>query len=311
MTDGAGMLFDLAPAVAALLLGGLLGWSGAGKLADRALAERAAGTALTRLLGDPGRAAAALRLVGAAEASLAAGLLLGPAAGATAGAAAGLGTAALGTGFLGYLAWARVTDPGSSCGCTAARNEPITWRAFARAGLVVAGGLVVTGGLVVAGGAATGRPWWSVVAAQPAAAAGALAAGVAVLAGLSAGLDHRWLLPLRQARIRLFGHPLAGTAGPVPLAGRGGPVPLAATVDLLVRSRAWEAAAGVVRSGLVEHWDADGWRVLRYTGVSAGRPVSVLFALDATATAAGPAGPAVRVSVVAEDTAEILALAPA
>jgi hypothetical protein len=73
----------------------------------------------------------------------------------------------------------------------------------------------------------------------------------------------------------------------------------------------------VVRSDLVEHWEAGGWRVLRYTGVSAGRPVSVLFALDATATATGAAaggteaGPAVRVSVVAEDTAEILELAPA
>ena len=300
-------MVELAPVVAGLLLAGLFGWSGAGKLADRALTARAGDIALARVVGGPRRAGGLLRVVGAAELLIAAVLLLGPGPGTVAGIVAGAGAAALGTGFLGYLTWARVTDPGSSCGCTAKRHEPITWRAFARAGLVLAGGLAVAG----AGAAATapGRPWWSAVAAHPVTAAGALVAGAAVLVALSSDLDRRWLLPLRRARIRLLGHPLAGD----PLAGTGGPVPLAATVELLTGSRAWEAAAGVVRSDVVEHWDTDGWRVLRYTGVSAGRPVSVLFALDATATTAGSAaaGPAVRVSVVAEDTAEILELAPA
>jgi hypothetical protein len=305
-------MFELVAAVAGLLLAGLLGWTGVGKLTDPMLVARAGDTALARLLGDPRRAAGALRLVGTVEVLLAAALLLAPGPvltpgpGAATGIAAGTGAAALGAGFLGYLTWARITDPGSSCGCTAKRHEPITWRTFARAGLVLAGGLAVAGG---GAARAPDRPWWSTVAAHPVAAAGALVAGGAVLAALSADLDRRWLLPLRRARIRLFGNPLAGN----PLAGTGGPVPLPATVELLTRSKAWEAAAGVVRSDLVEHWDAGGWRVLRYTGVSAGRPVSVLFALDATATAAGSiaAGPAVRVSLVAEDTAEILDLAPA
>src|SRR5262249_7152135 len=109
MADGTGMPFALAPAVAALLLAGLFGWSGAGKLADRALAARAGDLALARVVGGPRRAAGLLRGVGAAELLLAAALLLGPGPGTAAGIAAGAGAAALGTGFLGYLTWARVT----------------------------------------------------------------------------------------------------------------------------------------------------------------------------------------------------------
>jgi hypothetical protein len=295
------MLFDLAP----LVLAALLGASGGGKLAARSLAVRAGDTALARLLGTPGRAAAALRLVGAAEVLLAGALLLarpgGPAAAAGAGIAgagiagagiagagiagagiAGTGAAVLGAGFLGYLAWARLAAPDSSCGCAGRRHEPITWRAFARAALVVAGGVAATRG---------DAPWWSAAAAHPAGAAALLAGTAAAFAALSTDLDHRWLLPLRQARIRLFGHPLAGT---------GGTVPLAATVELLERSLAWESAVPLVRSARVEHWDADGWRVLRYTGMAEGRPVSVLFALSAAASSATASEPVVRVSVLDE-----------
>ena len=68
-----------------------------------------------------------------------------------------------------------------------------------------------------------------------------------------------------------------------------------------LNARSNVSAAAVVRSALVEHWDADGWRVLRYTGVAAGRPVNVLFALDAAASSATVAEPVVRVTVLDEE----------
>ncbi len=272
---------QLFPQLLPLLLGVLLGWSGGTKLPRRRAARQAAGSALEHILPGPG-AVRALRAVGAAEAGLAALLLLRP---LWPGAAAG--TAGLGLCFAGYLGYARVAAPGSSCGCSSARPAPVTWRSFGRAGLVAAGGL---------GCLAARVPWWLAVARQPAAAAGLAVAAAAGFALVSGELDRYWLLPLRRARLRLLGHPLAGMPGPVPVA---------ATEELLHASLAWQAVVPVVRSGLVDHWDSDGWRILRYSGVQDGpdgpRPVAVVFALDATATAGSAAGPVVRVSIVGEE----------
>ncbi|HEY5986493.1 MAG TPA: hypothetical protein VIV12_08970, partial [Streptosporangiaceae bacterium] len=106
-----------------------------------------------------------------------------------------------------------------------------------------------------------------------------------------------------RARVRWFGHPLAGTAGPVPVA---------ATVELLERSLAWQAMAPVIRSALASHWDSDGWRILRYTGVHDGpdgpRPLSVVFAIDAAATTQTVQEPVIRVSVIDEERQEIIAV---
>ena len=77
-------------------------------------------------------------------------------------------------------------------------------------------------------------------------------------------------------------------------------MPVAATVELLQHSLAWQSAAPAVRSGLLEHWDADGWRILRFSGVSDGRLVSVLFALDARATTETTSQPVVQLSIVDE-----------
>jgi len=78
---------------------------------------------------------------------------------------------------------------------------------------------------------------------HPAGTAALLAGAAAAVAAPSTDLDHRWLLPLRQT-----GSGCSGTRW----AGIGCAVPLAATVELLERSLAWESAARVVRSGLVE-----------------------------------------------------------
>jgi hypothetical protein len=277
------VLADLAP----LLLGALLGWAGLAKLADRTAPEP--DTALMRLLHDARLVTGVLRALGAVEVGLAAVLLVRPLWTVGGGAAA-----VLGAGFVGYLAWARAVAPGSSCGCTGGRSTPVTGRSFARAGLVVAGGLAAT--------TAT-TPWWTVLADRPAAAGALLAAGVLLLAALSGDVDERWLLPLRRARLRLLGSPLAGPAGG-PAAG-GGAAPVAVSVELLEHSLAWEATAPVIRSALLEHWDTDGWRFLRFAGVSDGRPVDVVYALAADATL-GAGDPVVRVTVVDPDRQEVL-----
>ncbi|AGP52883.1 hypothetical protein M271_06290, partial [Streptomyces rapamycinicus NRRL 5491] len=123
---------DLAP----LVLAGVLGPAGASKLFGRGAARQAPRTALARLLRDGGRAALALRVLGAVELLLAAALLAPPLTWLP-GAAATL----LGAGFLGYLGYARAAAPGSSCGCTARPDAPLTWRAFVRAAAVLAGGV--------------------------------------------------------------------------------------------------------------------------------------------------------------------------
>jgi hypothetical protein len=276
----------LLPELAPLVLAGALAWTGGAKLRSRA-ARQAEDTALARLLPGPRAAALALRAVGAAELVVAAALLLVPLWPLTA-----VATAALGIGFLGYLGYAKATAPESSCGCASARHTPVTWRSFARAGLVATVG---------AGCAAAQAPWWSATAHRPAAAAVIVLIVAAVFAVTSSELDNRWLLPLRRARIRLFGHPLAGPAGEVPLA---------ATVELLEASLAWQTMTPIIRSGLVDHWDSDGWRILRYTGVHEDpawpRPVSVVFAVDATVTLETVNEPVIRVSVVDEELQETI-----
>lgn len=271
------MLVALTP----LLLGALLGWAGARKLTDRTAPDP--DSALMRVLHDTGRVRLAMRGLGAVELGLAAVLLARPTWPAPA-----LLTVALGVGFLGYLGWARAVAPDSSCGCAGNRHAPITARSFARAGLVVAGGLAAQ---------AADRPWWTVIVDRPAV-AGLLAGAALVSVGaLSSDLDELWLLPLRRARLRLLGHPHEG--------GAGGAVPVAASVELLEQSLAWQTATPLVRSALLEHWDLEGWRFLRFAGVAGSRPVTVVFALAADATVA-TADPAVRVTVVDADRQEVL-----
>lgn len=293
-------MVSLAVSVIPLLLAGLLAWTGGGKLLSRSLRAQAARTALPRLVRGPDRSAAVLRATGAAEVLLAAGLLAAPGAALPAA-----GTALLGAGFLGFLGYSRAVAPESSCGCTARDEAPVTWHSFARAGAVALGGAAT----------AAAAPWWEEVRERPAAAAAVAVLGAALLWFLSAGPERRWQLPLRRLRLRLrlSGHPLAGRASALPGASGGpaeGPVPVAASVELLERSLAWETVSPLVRSGLVEHWDEGGWRILHYTGVhrDAGhdRPVSVLFALDAEADTERTRGHAVRVSVVDQESQQVL-----
>jgi hypothetical protein len=274
-------MVSLVTNLAALVLGVLLALTGASKAFGRQVARQAAGTALVRILNDGRRATLVLRSTGIAELVIAAGLLLAPTT-----VVPGVAATALGIGFLGYLGYARITAPESSCGCTARNNGPINWRAFVRAGLVVAGG---------AAAIPARAAWWTQVARHPVSAVAFLIVTAAVLVAVSSDLDHLWLVPLRKARLKVFGHPLLGYADDVPVS---------ASVQLLERSLAWVAASPIVRSGLIEHWDADGWRFLRYSGVhdpdGDARPVTVLFAIDPQDTIDTTTNPAVRVTIIDE-----------
>jgi hypothetical protein len=278
-------MISVITSLAPLLCGALLAVTGAAKLFGRRTAQLAANTVLVRVLGNGHRATAALRTLGAAELLIAAALLAAPGT-----AVPGAATAVLGAGFTAYLGYARATAPESSCGCSARDEGPIGPRAFARAGLVVLGGLAAM---------AADRTWWSRIDRDPLPSAVVMAVAAAVLLALSSDLDRRWLMPLRKLRLRVFGHPLAGS---------GERVPVAASVELLENSLAWQATAPVVRSALLDHWDDEGWRILRFTGVHrdarGARPVNVLFALDLTATIDTAPVPAVRVSVIDDLTQE-------
>ncbi|GAB2607744.1 hypothetical protein GCM10027168_45770 [Streptomyces capparidis] len=282
-------MLSLSSHLTPLALGALLAWTGAVKLFGRSAERQVAGTALERAAGDLGRAARALRALGAVELAVAAALLAVPPGGGP-GVVPGTAAALLGAGFLGYLGYARATVPGSSCGCSARDDAPVGPRAFARAGLVPLGGLAAL---------ASDTPWWRALPERPGASLGFLAACLLVAAALFADVRRRVLPPLGRLRIRLFGHPLGD--GPAARAG----APVEATVELLERSLAWEAAAPVVRSGLLDHWDEDGWRFLQYSGLHRGpdgqRHVLVVFAVDARADLDNTPRPAVRVVVLDEE----------
>jgi methylamine utilization protein MauE len=281
------VLQRLLPGLVPLVVAALLGWTGSVKLLGRRTARAAAASALARLLPGPRVATAAMRVLGACELAVAAALVLRPLSPVTAAA-----TLALGAGFTAYLCYTTLTAPESSCGCASSRPTPVTWRSYARAGLVAAAGACCL---------VAGRPWWAGIYRRPVLSALTVLAVAAVTAGVSSELDRMWLLPLRRARVRVFGHPLARTAGPVPVA---------ATVELLENSLAWQAMAPVVRSALADHWDSDGWRILRYSGAHDGgggpKPVSVLFAIDASATLETAGEPAIRVSVVDDESEEMI-----
>jgi hypothetical protein len=234
-----------------VFIGGTLLWSGGLKCFAPSARRSAERSALASLVGD-GRALAAYRLTGVLELALAAVLLLPPAYAAEAVAAA-----VLGAGFLAYLTYARVVAPDSSCGCLSKRRTPVTWRGFARAGLVLAAALLGT----------QADAWWG-GAVRPAAAA-LLVAEVLALVALSPEADGLWLLPLRRLRIRMR-HPLAD---------RSFKMPLESSLQQLLVSPAYRQVGPLLKSGLREAWDEEDVRVLCYTAEYNGTAATAVFAV--------------------------------
>ncbi|MEY9889137.1 hypothetical protein ABIA31_002785 [Catenulispora sp. MAP5-51] len=263
-----------------LFLAGVFGWSGTSKTLGGDPGGRVAGTALHRLLG--GRLAPpAYFLLGVTEIALAVSLAVEP------GRASTLSAAVLSGGFLVYLGYAAVATPQASCGCLGKRKVRQSWRGFARAGLLLAAAIVAAS----VGATSIGAPaWWH----RPPSAGTILLllAETALFITLSAELDTLWLYPLRRLRVRVR-HPLAGAPDVVPLQ---------ATVRTLVRSVAWRETSHMVVSDILEHWDADGHRILVYSARTPEGGATALFAVPLDGDA-----DAIRFTLV--DDQEVVAIA--
>jgi hypothetical protein len=159
-------------------------------------------------------------------------------------------------GMLGYLAWARVAAPDSSCGCLSEKFTPVGVRALLRAGFLAVAAFIA-------------GPWISAFAGHPFAAAALLLGEAAVVVGLSAELDGYWLLPLRRLRVRLR-HPLAGERFDIPVAS---------TVQQLHKSVAYQSVYPLLRSDLLDTWDEGEWRILTYSADRDGERATAVFAV--------------------------------
>ena len=271
-------MLQVIAALQPLIIGAVLLWSGSLKLFSKYAESDARRTALTRLIGEK-RTVPAYRALGVVEMLLAAALIAPPALTAETAAAS-----ALGAGFLGYLAYARISAPDSSCGCMGSAPTPVTWRSFARAGLLLAGSLTA---LVVA----PGTGWYTALGDAPVLAVAVVALGLAAYTGFSPELDHRWLIPLRRLHNRIT-HPLAG--------GGEFTVPLASSVAQLLRSGVYREVSPLLLSDVTDHWDDGEWRILTYSARYGGRPATAVFAVPRLRYEPD----AVRVALVDEETAQ-------
>ncbi len=262
-----------------LLVGAILLWSSYGKLFGPMAELSARRTALARLVGKD-RAHPAYRAVGVLEALVAATVLLPPAL-----LLDGVAATALGAGFCGYVGYARLAAPDSSCGCLGTKQSPVSWRAIARAGLMLAAGIAML---------VSGTAWWSALSTGVSVTLVALVVEALVFVALSGELDRYWLRPIQRLQVRLT-HPLGATAGSFE-------VPLASTVQQLLSSPAYRAVGEAVRSDILDHWDEDEWRFVSYAASYDGRPATAVFAVPRSKYQPD----AVNVAVVDDETGETL-----
>jgi hypothetical protein len=214
-----------------VLVAGVLVWAAVFKF--RGGSQR---SALSRLVGKE-RVVAAFRVIGLVELVLAAALFTPVGQWVT---------FAWFLGMLGYLSWAKVAAPESSCGCLSEKYTPVGVRALARA--VLLAGMVATADLL---------PWYSV-----------FPAAVLVFV-FSAELDDYWLLPLRRLKVRLR-HPLAGGEFAVPVTS---------TVQQLQKSTTYQSVYPILRSDLLDTWDEGEWRILTYSADRDGERATAVFAV--------------------------------
>jgi len=233
--------------VQGLFVGAVLLWAGGIKVFGRIDAHR---SALRRLVGER-RAAPAFRLIGAVEVVIALLVLTMPV-----GAAIAIAWCA---GLIGYLGYARVAAPNSSCGCLGSRGAPVRFRSFARAGVLLVGAVL----------AALQPHPWRALADHPVGALALVISELALIVSLSPELDAYWLIPLRRRRITRH-HPLAGLA-----AG----IPVESSVQQLVHSAAYRSIGAFLRSDLLDSWEEQDWRLLTYAAARDGRRATAVFAV--------------------------------
>jgi hypothetical protein len=251
-------MFAWFAALQPVFAGAVLLWAARVKVLGRDAPALARRSALARLVGQRW-AAPAFRSVAAVELVVGVLLLVPPPQWTESAAAT-----AVAAGFLGYLTYARLAAPASSCGCLGARRAPVSWRSFARAGVLAGAGLLSLW-------APTG--WPAALAERPLAAAAVLLGEAAAMVALSPELDPVWLVPLRRLRVWLS-HPLADLDGFTNVQ-----VPLQSTVQQLQRSDAYRQVARLLVSDVREHWDEGEWRLLCYTARRDGRTTTAVFAV--------------------------------
>jgi hypothetical protein len=248
-------MFGWFAALQPVFAGAVLLWAARVKVLGRDAPALARRSTLARLVGER-RAVPAFRLVAAVELAVAVLLLVPPPQWTESVAATSVAA-----GFLGYLAYARLAAPDSSCGCLSTRRAPVSWRSFARAGVLAGAGLLPV---------SASAGWPAALAERPLAAAAVLLGEAAAMVALSPELDRAWLVPLRRLRVRLS-HPLTGMAA--------FEVPLQSTVQQLQRSDAYRRVARLLVSDVREHWDEGEWRLLCYTARRDGRTSTAVFAV--------------------------------
>ncbi len=263
-----------------LFLGLTLLWAGGYKLTGGAVGAASARSALATLLGR-GRARNAYLALGGAELALATALLLPPVLIWEAWL-----SALLGLGFVGFLGYARVKAPQSSCGCMSSDSGPVTWRGIARGGLVLVAALIA--------GFASGH-WIGAFGSDPVGSAAVLAVEAALLLALSPDLDLKRRRLTGKLRALIWPHPLAQSAAEAPLA---------IAVAQLHQSEIFQANEWLLRSDIQDAWKADDWFILSYAGRLGhgldSEPVSVVFAVPSH-----HAPDTVRMSIVDQHGADV------
>jgi methylamine utilization protein MauE len=241
-------------AIQQVLLGGVLVWASGFKLVWRNAPAAARRSALKRLVGAE-RVVGAYRAVGVVELVVGLALLTPPVLVVEAWLAVGLSA-----GMLGYLGYAKVKAPDSSCGCLGEKHAPVGWRSLARSVLMISAGALAVAAV----------SWWpTAIVDSPVATVGLLVAEAALLVAMSPELDRRWLIPLRRWRVRLR-HPLAAGAFAVPLES---------SVQQLIKSDAYRSVSTRLRSDVLEHWDEGEWRILTYSARTEDGPATAVFAV--------------------------------
>jgi hypothetical protein len=246
-------MLDVIAAVQPLLLAGVLIPAARLKLFGAHAADVVRATALASVLGPP-HALRAYRFVGILE-LLIGTLLIAPPARTVNGVAA----TGLAIGFLGYLAYARHVAPETSCGCLhSRRTPPMSWRSFARAGLLVLAGLLAT--------QAAGY-WLDVLVAHPVTATAILTVEAVGVVLLSPELGWTRPVQLRHLPSRL----------PRPLISASG-LTLHSSVQQLQQSPAYQQVAGL-HPEILDSWRDNDWRILCYNARYHGRPATAAFAV--------------------------------
>jgi hypothetical protein len=236
-----------------LFVGLVLIWTGYSKTFGRWAGVQAQGSALRRLVGER-NALPAYRLVGGVELLIGGALLVPPWWWGDAAAAS-----VLAVGFIGYLGYARLAAPDSSCGCLGSARVPVTTRSFARAGLVLVASVTAI---------AADVGWTTAMSNNPAASGAVVVAELVAFVALSPEFDRLWLVPARQWRVRRT-HPL----------NSGSFVPLEASIQQVLQSQAYGAVAGAVGAAVKEYWDDGGYRFVCYPVMHDEGPATAVFAV--------------------------------